>query len=678
MKRRLITLASLAVLVGLIIVQQQNPVNQPKADSSPTNIYDKLTPRGLGASSCNPDNKNCPSLIDNIQGTAIKPNLVGAIVAELKTLSAKAFHSCIFDNRTTNWISSQLGGSYSITVGLAQCNFTETLPASGSSLAQFNYTVTLGIPVAAFAITLHNDHTSTDGTDTIDMAGSIVSTGTVKGVYNLRNNKWTIQFQQPKETIKGSLNAPFRFSLNSDNDLTDNLAASAGKDLTIDEKNSTWTLHTSGTVSGRIDLAVDEGKGSPPTLRNGGITLSALEFCPTACTISDTETLHAIATKTGRSDTVTGKITVDTVHTENYTGTGSADLSTGSVHWNTDLHVTKDDVRKWTHKLADSSSNWTYIGDIHSTADLKPFLKYSKLVSDIKKDLDYQATRSMRGVEKGGAHINRHEENSTDNGVTTTIRTGTGSLGSTDNPVWSGVYDNQKEPYKTCDPSLYITSPASLAGQCNDPFSSIASKYTNTYLLNTIVPGFFTAGYRSEEGKSTTIQSRKTKALPQTITVFTSYLPGDPAYTPELKQTISRFKAQVQAMGVIVKEFSTDSPDKMKAALSDIASGAWVVNLGHGTPAGIYAGEDLVPWYSIDMILHAKQIKLDVFAADSCFAGHAPLSATIVGSISYGLGGSDATQGGIGSVFGIGSNFFHYTANDLTQTLSQMLGCRQN
>ncbi len=680
-KRWLITFGTVFIVAALgLIFLFNSSIYRPKADSSAFNLFNSLTPYGIKAVSCNPTTLDCPSLVGSNQ--IIFPSVIQPIAQRLDDLMNDAYNDCFYDSTSQRWLTSKIGGSYQLKIGLASCSFTETVAPDGRS-GKVSYSINLGIPSVIFLTDLDTlglktvkQKIKTQGSDIIQTSGSATITGTVTGTYPAPGSSYLNFTTNPdqEDTRVGSLDAPFLFNLDSTVRLIDQLVSSAGDEFEINKDDSLWDIDTQGTVNGKIGFDFKGKKNDPASLENGGITVRALDFCPQTCKITDIEELNIKAVKKGKTDGVKGPITVDMVHTETYTGTGKGDLATGTVRWNNDLHITKEDIRKWNHNLsAGANASWTYAGDMDSTADLLPFQNSSKLISNIKKDLDYKVRRSFGATEQSGAHISKHEENIVANGQTTLTRTGTGSRGTGSALLYSGVYDNQKSPFKNCDPNLYVTSPTGQVGQCRDPFDGIDGRYTKSYFIDTLVPGFFTAGYRSEVGKSTIIQSRPVKNLPKTIVFFDSFKVNDPADGPGDRLNIESFLKQAEALGVTVQRQKTNTPETMLKAVESVPSGSWVINWGHGGPQGLVAGTTVVKWSQIRMILEAKQVKLDTFAANSCFAGHSPLADTIVGSISFGIASQQAN--GIGTRFGIGSNSFHMTSGDLVAILRKLIGC---
>ena len=110
------------------------------------------------------------------------------------------------------------------------------------------------------------------------------------------------------------------------------------------------------------------------------------------------------------------------------------------------------------------------------------------------------------------------------------------------------------------------------------------------------------------------------------------------------------------------------------AGLPD-GEGVWVINVGHGSPGGLGAGDDYIAYSEIDEILSQKVFRLDIFTGFTCYLGRSNISANqVVGAVGvvYGAGARETIMPGC--VLGLGDNPWHMTADSLIRRLAALTG----
>lgn len=186
---------------------------------------------------------------------------------------------------------------------------------------------------------------------------------------------------------RGQFNGAFTVNLSAREDLLDQKLNEQGvqddlkrKGLVLGSKYSGITSPTAspaststywyGATDGKL-LGTIGFKWEPGTNGERKITYTTLSICPQSCTLTYTEEMNLVATRTATSiadgiqfaaganitdlklDALRkGTLKSYAKHTERYTGTGEGDLATGKLKWKPDLKIEKDDLRDWTHELS--------------------------------------------------------------------------------------------------------------------------------------------------------------------------------------------------------------------------------------------------------------------------------------------------------------------------------------
>ncbi len=664
-KRLLISLGLVLLLMaGSIISNRTKTFYADESDATKT-LRDALTARSVGAGACGPHTSLTLCTVNNPraqqQGVIGYTALASTMASELLL---DAFDDCLHDSTTTQLLDPSLMTG-TRTVHSNSCSFENTTAAN--TTYRFTLYTTTTIPSAQYQIIL-NDKDQTNGSEAIN------SSGTIKGHVRValkkdKNGQWQLAYNYKSSyTItEASVQAPFTINMTGHEDLQywlpTTLPGAAGQKITIDPQ-STWKVDTEGQVNGAIAFS-----------KKGAYKITQLAFCPQQCSVTTKEEQDLKATSSG---SVTGTITAHTLHQENYTGTGTGDPTTGELHWNQDLQIGKIDDRDWKHDLKGNQETWAYTGSIKSTADIKPFQDYSNIITKALKDLSYTVSypSGYSGGRGGTQSLTRTvHTNTEDTNLNSDItRKGDGSVVYQGSDTISGTYDNKNDPYKKCQFDMFITSPEGQKGNCIDPFSSVPQRFVQSYLRPLSVPGQFSARQTKD---AAVIGSRPLKAVPNKIVVFKSFLDDDVAVTQEDFKKLAPFFEQAKQLGAeVIGPLDTTSAPKMIAALGDIKNNSWLVNVGHGNPVGLKAGKDTVPYWLINNILHQKQVKLDVFAADSCYSGRSTFAETVIAPLLEGWR-QDNDNLNVGSVIGFGANGFNYTTQDIANQLRALLGCNK-
>jgi len=176
---------------------------------------------------------------------------------------------------------------------------------------------------------------------------------------------------------------------------------------------------------------------------------------------------------------------------------------------------------------------------------------------------------------------------------------------------------------------------------------------------------------------------------------------------------------QVRAVhpNVNIQYVSTRTKKDFLSAVENLPNGAWVINIGHGDAQGnlmlnylawgtdpyfqysrwykqthnvmfddnepeygttnslrIYPDNDLYPFQTVNMYeitstLAKKNIKIDVFAGDTCYSARMPIADIVIGSV--GLGYHDDYGQTIGGLFGVAGNSFNQTTSGVLSAISE-------
>lgn len=154
--------------------------------------------------------------------------------------------------------------------------------------------------------------------------------------------------------------------------------------------------------------------------------------------------------------------------------------------------------------------------------------------------------------------------------------------------------------------------------------------------------------------------------------MFSSYNPGDSAFPDsEITNAKNFLNALHSEFGSDVTYYRTNSRQKMIDTLKIIPKNSWVVNLSHGLPTGIMLGDTLMKWSELNRLMEQYQLTFDVFASDSCYASHATIAQTILGSVTVEYGSS--SQNGLSALTGFGNDYFSQTDGQLFNQLVKVI-----
>lgn len=615
------------VLSGLSVmtVLFENGKIGTRADStgSYVDIDNIVQARATSTIACNSNNTSCSYQV--APGDIRATTTASTVVQNNMSFAADQIDICIA-NATKNKIPTDLFGSFFTSedtnggvcsLAISKINDTDISITSGYKK---NQNIATSFPLVykspASGSDFQGDAKLTSGNVDYDFKNF-----TSSGSY--QNNKWTMKaIDMSKITAAGGINAVYEVKLNDSQNLLSSIS-SQNADFTFDPK-STWKFTTTGTLKGSINLKYT----SNPTSGTKYNILSAT-FCPDGCQVTLNENLDIKAQKKGLSDNIKGTIISKATHSETYNGIGAIDATTHRIYWQ-DLTVKKNDDRSWSHALTyNTNTKVNYSGQTSAKADLQPIKNLSTITSSVNKT--NQVTSSFTSMKKTIPLSYIAAMNQTEKSVNNKLqsRTGTGSYTVNGVTSYNGIYD-------TISTQLLINnSPTkSYLNTRRNPFSeSPVSQYAPAYFQqgSIYVPGFFTA--LSSTATTTTLSTPARKDLPANFVVLYSFNKNDSVWNSADKAAISQLITDMKARGVNVTTYQTQTKKAMLDAFSKIPSGSWVLNTGHGLPNGLSAGNEFTTYAEIMQILKDKQIKIDVFAADSCYAGRAPLSTTVIGSI---------------------------------------------
>lgn len=597
---------------------------------------------------------------------------------------------------------SNLPTTFTTSFGLDTCSMTITRRTPSD--LDLTIIQTIKLPGATFGV-IDNDAKTTAilGSENADIKGSV--TGEVVTTLTQDEN-WQKPFSPGVlftfSNIKGSFDGQFVFNLDGTENLSENFAASGFANVVIDQSRSTWTSDMSGKVSGSMAYTWQADNSNLVSQSKEIVQFTRLSFCTTACDITYSEKQEIYATKQALGDDpISGTIYSYQEHSEHYSGTGIGDPKAGTIKWNTDVTVTKDDTRKWTHdfKCTDkrcdfneaSAGTWQWNGNVHSTALLKPFQNnYSKTVTDTDKSVTFSCTKGVNCdvTWSGSAFKKEHDPGS---GMAcppdfpkcpitySNTRSGTAGYGQSGidarGQSWSSF---MKGVYNQVEPRLLVTdsSDISLKGKrVDDGIIWIGpSNLYSSYFHDIAVPGYFTVGTVQEA--PTFMETKPKKLVPGRIKVFKSWSSSeDSLFVPEF-QKIKAVLDQAAALGTTVLYEDTYDPDHFRHELDALSNGDMLINIGHGSPVGLYAGvaddKNLIPYPEIETSLHKNQVSLVAFAANSCYSGRAPISLLVIGPLNAGIFSN--ASGGLTNQIKVGSHSINQVIDDLVQQIADRLG----
>lgn len=482
----------------------------------------------------------------------------------------------------------------------------------------------------------------------------------------------------PENYTKGDFSISNSISIGSDEKLLEpsSLSKFASSDYEIDPSLSYWNFSNTGKLN-------SSAEGNWDTRLNPKSKIINAKFCDQGCEIASQETMKIVANKKGLTDGIKGSIITFQDHKEKVFGKGTVDAD-GHQHWlpnDQGMKVIKDDARSWTQNLSYNGNPVKYSGGSTSHAEIYPIQNKSTITTtnNYKNFSAVFTTQSFpffpwrprtSTVDHYDAAINIKKQISQNDTLTKMIGDGSYSTytegSSQQASYFKGVFDVNAPSMRVTEGNLYPI------GAVKSPFSMpTVEQYAQSYLSRESlkVPGYFTAV--SGDATETIMSSRPVKTIPKKISVMRSYLKYDKAFTTEAVVPVDNFINEMKNKGAEVTEYDTTSKDKMLNAFVLTSSGSWVINMGHGFPTGLTAGNDFVKYSEIDRVLKDKAIKIDVLAAESCFAGHASIAETVIGSISVGFGMDRSIAG---SLYGVGSQAWNYSAVDLVKALRKLIG----
>lgn len=503
--------------------------------------------------------------------------------------------------------------------------------------------------------------------------------------FGIENKKLVLQ--TPKIDVSGNFSNYTILDMKAE----ENLLKSVSNSLSVDS-GSSWKVTTSGLVDygveGTFELKnydrsvsidkngyVDSTGYTTEALINNSVKLTKLEFCTKGCKVSIRETLNIKADK--KDATSTGKVTSWADHEEIYNGFGQGDLNTKTISWK-ELALDKTDNRKWSQDLTYADGKVVkYTGSIDTKGTFLPLqTKKQDVISTVKRDVIVSYNPASKTIisSEQKASVTKNEKNK--DGVIT--RTGTSSFSNCYNKTQcnerNGVFDSVSDTVK-------LTAPKNLVGQREaDPFLLLYfTNYTKDIFApgSLYVPGLFTASYKTE-GNLATIATRSAKLLPEKIYVFRSYDKDDPTFAPDRIEPIEAWLDSLKERQIVVVNVDTTTKDKMKKALSELKSGTWVFNMGHGAPDGLSLGmpysladkSNFISYDEMQTILKSKGVKIDVFAGQTCYSGRSNLADIVIGSTGIGLANYN---GALGNLFGVGTNGWNMSTIDLVAALNEII-----
>lgn len=481
----------------------------------------------------------------------------------------------------------------------------------------------------------------------------------------------------PENYSKGNFSTSYSITVSREEKLLEdrNLNKYISSEYEIDPTLSYWNFNNGGKFDFAADGYWDTRLEPKSKITNG-------KFCDQGCEVDSQETMKIVAKKKGLVDGIKGSIITFQDHKEKVTGKGTMDAD-GSKHWlptDEGIKVIKDDNRSWKQDLSYNGNPVKYSGGSTSHAEIYPIQNKSTITTTNNyKNFSAAITTpplpfmfwELRAPTTTYYEAAIKIDNQVSRDGTLTEMAGIGSYGTYTKGLFNrsyfkGIFDVQNPSMKITEGNLYPI------GTVKSPFSMpIVEQHAQSYLSRESlkVPGYFTAV--SQNAEETIMTTRPLKSIPKRIAVMRSYLTEDPAFSAQSLVPINNFITDLKAKGAEVTEHNTTSKAAMLSAFNSVSSGSWVINLGHGLPTALAAGKDNVKYSEIDQILQNKAIKIDVFAADSCFSGHSTLAETVIGSISFGFGTDNLTSG---TLFGVGNQAWNYSSTDLANALRKLIG----
>ncbi len=704
-----------AVLGGAIWQGLYNRAEGPSGEDGGYGGYDGDGPAPLAldtlvvsvptaAGACAPPESQAPFKCQTV--LAINPPFTAGIVTKVRDMIYSAESAC------EDVIIEKLGKqkpppapSYEIDMLGAKCSYTFLREGTPSlSRRSFDYKWKLTLPLASKAAKSAYKDVAKDNTenDQLDISGLAKAKGNTTFTYDGTGKVWT------RDAIGGSMkelkldfDGAIAMEMLQKEDLGEFLTNLNSPDQKL--VGGSWTIQTDGTVYARVNFSYI---GTGVTLLDppNATIIKQLDFCLAYCTINIGEHLTADLEKTGLTDYISGKVATKQDHVEAYKGKGASTITDGkllSLKW-ADLEVGRkhhleyqtDLTRKSGNANGSTESKWKYNFLEDGQATVLPLIgKWpgkGNAMTVLDRDLTWSECVSRVGppnnppspcqiVSNGTANTAKMtEKREVENGLQTSFtRTGTGNnltCSDANCDIYSGIYDSDIAEMKVTS----STPPPPNVDTRWSPWSGL-DRYTNTYMPVSI-PGQFKA--TDNQALATVIKSKPIAQLPTKIVVFKSWNNFD---EPKASQDYNRVKSEVFDKIKVLNpnfqliELRTDSKASMIAALESLPPDTnWLVNFGHGEPTGIKAGySDLVSWSTIKLYLEKKQVRLDLFAANSCYAGHSPLAETVIGSLTPGRYGDNYV--GIGAHFndlvGIVSNHYAHNIWNLIKALKQIAGC---
>ncbi len=694
-RRQVISLFGVVfVLVGSFVYTLTRQSNAQVADIIDIDKY--LVARPTGAGACPPETItafSCSAFLslDNSQPAATI--IARTISGQVKSLVTTAESLCLPKD------PSRLKVSATYKAESARCTVTEM---KGNPVARepINLKIDIALPIPG---TLYSkDYTRQEfhsqGKEAISAVGNATAQISPSYVFNPDKKNWTLLFNSESTVLRNiDIDGPVVFDMFS----VEALPKPEYDNKTIHLSSLERSLETSGRVNGYFSLH--------KTPEDSEAKITRLDFCPIKCTV--TTIINYLVEGEGTDiQKFKGPFKIAAYQKETYSGTGTGEAATGKLHWNQDLNVNKISKRELSYAIEIQSNkakrSTNYSETRKSTATIFPFNQQDSLVkSDINKKVTFNAdvpiedTLSLNifGLNRAKAADNKianHEVTSSKNsgeasitikevgklvnGGNSITKTGSGSVTLNDargTVTYSGPVDSEHCPLKSEE--IFVTKGEAHLNQCLDPFSNphrlglgddipLVSAMRNT-------PGYFRAG-KFFDSVQTVITANRIKTLPKKIIVFNSFSKDEAYIKSDLLWKILEFIDQLKRSGVDIQLIDTDSQEKFLTALRGLSRDTALINLGHGWPDGLYVGKDFVTYAQISLILHSKQVKLNSFNPFSCYsASTSPIAETISGSVGVGFN-LDTGEDALGSVFGIGTNRFHITINDIIDALESITG----
>lgn len=718
------------ILIGYSIHRFGIVTADPQITPSPNNVLalKDIPTANIFAKACSPTTPTSSIVckIDSKQGghlfiddLAIKNTLYSQMMQYLQT-SAQQCAEADQRNRPIQ------PGDTQVTDSGATCRFTQADLMSDSQQDKY-INLKINVPLTSYDLPLasitHGGQSAVD--QNVTAIGQVSGTVRMMGTYNIPSKSWQYDLADPENLDLSvivesfNINSLFTFTLDDKQDFFQHPGLFPA-DLTLTPNKSSWKASVHGAISADI-----QATGRRIDKHDFQTSIQKLDLCSNTCSITTTEIQHLNGEVPGKSPKdVQGQVISDVLHSETYTGTASYNPETDVFSWNKDVKVEKIDNRSWQHSLRKGTDSWCYSGKTTAEATDFPYQEEGNhAVSDSTKDLIYESrlaggppSHSLNtpnlsctnstpsppdGYGIGAVHVSIHNEQqaASETGVGPFIQSGTGTTTSIYGTTTTGSYDNRLPAFRNCTSSPLISgldlfgNISSCAGEMVitgeqypnnptdhdsdgsliDPFANL-SQFTQSYAEGLKVPGSFTSD--STEAGLTVLSTYPVKVLPKQVALFESFAASDASFRSLSIHSIEQFVMSLRQYGVEVQIVDTSSPQKFMAALGKLQNGSWLINLGHGNPDALITGENdgahFVTYATMYKILQKKIIHLSVFASGSCYANHAQLAPTVIGS----EGDSIEVQSVVdmlGHTIGIGGNNFHQTFTDLESKLSQLI-----